>query len=297
MRNPTLAALALVAGCYYDEGLDIDNIHGTVVLPEAAAQRTIVIDGTNTLVTDVRLIGPVILGLYPDISESQFAYPHPVTGPAFSQDSAGDTFPYGGTTIGDIRFACMQALTCKVTSGRFSSYDNIVDWFNMVGTPLEDSSGNPVTTGEYLRQTCFQILEAVADEDVRLVPPDQNDDGAVDGADLDFVQRNDGMWEADFTVWQQEMFGDVSTGAGFKLWGWMDSPNFGTYDFKTCDRSNGFQQQEYNQQFAGGRQFRDLLNHPSNYIEIGDWVSGAAVEITSLEQQPELQIDFVVEDL
>ena len=112
-------ATALLVGCYYDEGLEIDNLHGTVVLPETAAQRTIVVDGTDELVTDVRLIGPVILGLYPAVGNDQFGYSHPVTGPAFNSGTTGDTFPYGGTTVGDVRFACMQALTCKVSSGRF----------------------------------------------------------------------------------------------------------------------------------------------------------------------------------
>ena len=126
---------------------------------------------------------------------------------------------------------------------------------------------------------------------------DRNDDGALDNLDADFFQRTDGKWEADFTVGQQEFFADTQTAEGFKLWGWMDAPSFGTYSFKTCDNANGFTQQEYNTQFNGGRQFRDLLNHPSEYIEVGDYVSATSIQVDSLDQLPALEIDFLVEVL
>ncbi|MFT6817078.1 MAG: hypothetical protein ACJATT_000881 [Myxococcota bacterium] len=299
MRFSLLMTSGLVlAGCSFDENLPIENLFGTVVLPEDAATRTIVVDGIEDTVTDVRLIGPVVLGLYPDISDSIFQYTHPVIGPSFQDGNPGDTFPYGGTTIGDIRFACLQELNCRVSSGRYVNYDEIVDWQARVGQPIEDAFGDTVTSGEYLRQVCFDILEASSDDEVRIIATeDRNGDDVIDNGDLDFVQRTDGQWEAEFIIWQQEYFEDLENGGGFTLWGWMDSPSDEVYGFETCLPTNGFQDQEYNVAVDGGRQGRDLLNRPSDYIQEGDWVSQEGFQYQSVNDIAELQIGFQVEDL
>ena len=55
-----LTALAGASSCRYDEGLLIQNMEGSVFIPDAAATRMIAqTDGEVVPVTDVKLIGPV----------------------------------------------------------------------------------------------------------------------------------------------------------------------------------------------------------------------------------------------
>ena len=114
MRNSVIASvgllgLGLTSGCQFDEGLIIENMRAKVFVPEEAATREFLReDGSVEVITDVALIGPVFLGLYASVAppESIEAYPHPEVGPQYIENTPGDTYPYGGTTIGDIRYAC-----------------------------------------------------------------------------------------------------------------------------------------------------------------------------------------------
>ena len=296
---PVLAATSLV-GCAYQEGLEIENIFGTVVLAEEAAQVEVTRDGQTETVQDVRAIGPVILGLYPGVDNSQFSYPHPIVGPSFQSGSVGDTLPYGGTTIGDVRFSCIADLQCKVVSGRYIDYQAIVDWHNEAGRPIADAFGDPITSGEYLRQICYDVLEVTSDEEVRMVATeDRNGDDTIDETDLDFVQREDGKWEAPFTMLQQEFFEDTRTedGQGFTLWGYMDAPNEDILDFDSCFQQDGFSFIEYNQNLVGGRQQRNLLNTPSEYIDEGDYVANEGYVYETIDDVAEIEIGFRVEEL
>ncbi len=293
MRHALLLGTLLASGCY-NEGLVIENMKGRVVLPEAAGNR--VTSGGNVIEDDIRLIGPVYIGLYPGVQSGTREYPYPEIGPSFQSGLPGNTYPYGGTTVGDIRFACMEFLTCKITSGRFLDFDEIVDWFNVqVDQPIRDAYGNTVETGEYIRQTCFELLEFTSDEEIRMTATkDRNEDGKIDHLDLDFVQRSDGKWEADFTLYQQEYF------EGFSMWGWMDAPSQLEYRYSTCDPGDGQTIVEYNQQWDGGRQYRELLNFPSQWIGAGDIVPSADPGTDAyVWDDPyavhELELDYVVE--
>ena len=294
MRN-TMVFLALTAGfgggCQFDEGLDIKTMKGKVVLPRAAVTRTFTLaDGTEQELTDVKLIGPVYLGLYSGVENGIERYPHPSVGPAYQAGLIGDTYPYGGTTIGDFQFACVEFLSCKVVSGRYQDFNEIVDWFNnTVGETVTDSYGLPVDTGEYLRQRCYEILDVTTDDELRLTNTrDRNNDGVIDAGDLDFVENADGDFEAEFTIYNQE-YED-----GFSLWGWMDAPSETSYKFSTCDPTSGYSHIEYNERYFGGRAWRDLLNRPSDVITEGDWVSGTPHIYTSIDDTVELRLDFLV---
>jgi hypothetical protein len=272
---------AFATGCTFDEGLIIENMTGTIVLDEEAATRALILeDGAEPEdVVDPRLIGPVYLGLYSSVEEGLEAYSHPSVGPQFQAGRPGDTYPYGGTTVGDIRYACFEALSCKIASGRFVDYDSMVDWFrDVVGTPITDSLGKEVTTGEFIRQTCFESLAVTSDEEVRITAEDRNRDDVIDMNDLDFVQRSDGKFEAEFIFWQQEYFTSVTDeeveGPGFSLWAFMDAPSDLDFSFSTCSTQEGFNETEYNQDFFGGKQFEDVINVPSSYLANGDWVTG-----------------------
>ncbi len=287
-----LLTLFVLSACTWDEGLVIEDLTGTVVIPREAATRTFVgADGSETSITDVRLIGPVILGLFPGVEPGLLEYPHPTMGPVFQPDVPGDTYPYGGTTVGDIRYACMEFLTCKVVSGRYVDFDDMVDWFtNVLHKPILDSAGNEVTNGDYIRQTCYELLNYTSDEEIRLTASDSNEDGTIDLQDLDFIERDDGNFEAKFTIWQQQFY------EGFSLWGWMDAPSDLSFQFSTCDSTAGYSENEYNMDYDAGRQYRNLLNFPSVYISSGDWVATDGIPYQEAGDKPELWIDFAVEN-
>lgn len=291
--------IASLAGCGWDEGLEIHDMTGTILVPRAAATRVVTnSEGVSEEVTDVALIGPVYLGFYPSVREGLLSYPHPEMGPVYQSDVQGDTYPYGGTSVGDFRFACVEFLACKVASGRHVDFDSLVTWFNeRVGEQITDSEGRPVTNGDYLRQECYDLLNYTSDAEIRLTAyEDRNDDGAIDEKDLDFVENADGDFEAEFTVFQQEYFQDEESGQGFSLWGWMDAPSADSYTFSTCDPSSGQSEREYTSQFEAGRPYPDLLNFPDNYMASGDWV--ASMEGTHVYESPTdtptIVIDFQV---
>lgn len=280
-----IGAVGLTA-CGFDEGLVIEDMTGRVVVPAAAATREM---PNGETITDVRLIGPVVLGFYPGIRDDIYPYPHPEVGPAFSTEVAGDTYPYGGTTVGDIRHPCLSNLVCRVTSGRFQTYDGILDWFDTYyQTPVLDSEGNEVVTGEYIRQTCFERLNYTSDDEIRLVSLDSNGDGTIDTSDLQFTENADGDFEAEFRVLQQEFF------PGMKLWGWMDSPGLVDGSLNTCNEQQGFNDNQYDDVFTSGRQFTALLNFPNEFVQPGDYVAGEGFEYTTVEDEAVIRLDFEV---
>lgn len=286
-----LFALALV-GCKFDEGIIIEDMPGTLVVHRDAA--TVLFgydDGSSETVTDVRNIGPVFVGLYPGVSDTLLSYPHPEMGPIIEPGIPGDTYPYGGTTIGDVRFACVADLTCKMVSGRHADYQSIIDWFgDVVQSPVEDASGVEVTSGEWLKQECYDQLHVTSDAEVRITAyEDRNDDGQINEQDLDFVERSDGHFEANFMLWQMEMF------EGMVAWAFMDRPSEVDLTLTTCDPGEGFHVSEYNADFYGGTFYEDILNFPSERITPGDWVTTEGVEWTAWDLNPEIWIDFPVE--
>jgi hypothetical protein len=308
-----LVAAPLLAGCGYEEGLLISNLRGTIRIPKTALERTVIVPATpdeaervEVLVDEPRLIGPVYLGLYPFVHEADVVarYPHPEMGPQYIEDTPGDAYPYGGTTVGDIRFACFEYLSCKVTSGRFLDYDDLVDWFQRIGQPITDASGAVVIDGAFVQQTCYDLLAVTSDEEVRITAEDKDLDGKITMSDLDFQEDGD-SWVAPFTLWQQEFFWDVDQEAekgctpgtdctGFTLWGYMDAPDVTNFQFSSCETGAGNQYQRYNTQFFGGVSHNDLLNFPSKYIAKGDWVVTEPYVWKDIYDEPELTLDFLV---
>lgn len=301
-----LVALALSASaCRWEEGLEIHNMTGTIVVPREAATRTYVLPDSTVTLTDVRNIGPVVLGFYPSVAPENTikSYPHPEVGPLFDPTlNIGDTYPYGGTTIGTFRSACVETMTCRVVSGRHVDFDAMVSWYaDVLNSPLEDYNGDAITSGEYLRDLCYNLYEYTSDAELRLTATeDRNDDGAVDEGDLDFVEREDGNFEADFIVWQQEYFQN-DDGAGFTAWAFMEQGSIGGEDYDTCAPGFGGQVTQYNQIIDIGAPQRDLLNRPSVYLKPGDWVTGVQDDgaygytYQSPGDTPELWLNFLIE--
>src|SRR6476646_2403664 len=102
LQVPFALAMVLVGGCEYDERLLIQNMRGRVFVPVEAITRDVIkLDGSSeTLGPDIKLLGPVYLGLYPSVLGANVIerYPHPEIGPQFIENVQGDTYPYGGTT-------------------------------------------------------------------------------------------------------------------------------------------------------------------------------------------------------
>ncbi len=253
--------LLLTLGCALDEHLPQVDISGTVVVPRAAATRTYTdpLTGEATEIVDVRNIGPVVIGAYPAIRDDLFAYPHPEMGPVIDQGIPGNAYPYGGGTVGRFDFACFEHLACRVSTGRFKDYDDVLDWFgNVIDDPVKDEFGFEVESSDFYRDYCYDLFEVTADYEISW----------VSGADgLDFVVNDDGDFEAQYNLWQVTYF------EGMQLWGFVDSPSE-RFNFTTCDDTRGQQNSEYvNDYFYGTGRF-DLLNFPANYISDGDFVVG-----------------------
>lgn len=297
IKNPLLLSVAVLTGCAYDEGIVVKNMTGQIVLPREAATRTFTYeDGSSQEVTDARLIGPVYLGYYPEVQSGASAYPLPVAGPVFQSGIPGDAYPYGGTSLGDMRFPCIESLKCKVVSGRFVDFDEMVSWFNeTLASPLEDPrTGTVVESGDYIAEQCFDLLRYVDESEIRLTATeDKNGDGALNELDLDFIEDSDGNFVANFEILQQEYF-QSEDGTGFTLWGWMDAPSESSFTFSSCDPNSGYLESEYDRSFYGGRPYRGLLNFPSQYISDGDWVAEDAFTYTSPDDTPTLHMSIKV---
>lgn len=297
MRSKQVGVLlvATLSACVENpEGFTTRNLHGEIILPAEAATRTF--PNIAEPVVDPRLIGPVYLGLYPSVKQGILPYTHPEIGPVYQAGIPGDAYPYGGTSVGDIRFPCIEFLKCKVVSGRYVDFDQMVTWFNeTLEMPIVDSRGSAVTSGDYVAQACYDQLRYVAEEEIRLTATqDRNEDGFLDEGDLDFVEQNDGTWRAEFTIYQQEYFENVETGTGFTLWGWMDAPSERNNQFTTCSPTGGYQETEYNLDFDAGRPARDLLNFPSIYIGGGDYVAQEGFVYSSPEDEASITLNQLV---
>ncbi len=288
-----LAISSLVGGCKYQEGLIINNMKGTIVVPGSAAVKIVADENGEPvpLPPDVANIGPVYVGVFPSVHPANVidSFPHPEVGPQYQDGVEGDTYPYGGTTVGDLRFACFQALSCKVVSGRFVDYDAMAVWFNdVLGQPIISADNQNVTSGELIRQTCFDLLEVTSDEEVRItVFEDTNGDDKLNELDLDFVLNEEtGDYEGEFTLWQQDFHWDQNEErekqcepgvdcTGFSVWAFADQPDPTNGRFTACedDDQQGFEVEEYNHDFFGGRVVADVLNKPTQYVTAGDLVS------------------------
>jgi hypothetical protein len=301
MALPTRALLLGLAAsaCTYDEGLNIHDLSGTVTLPREAVTRTMIdpATGLDVEVTDTRNIGPVYVGLYPSLDFTLDRFPLP------EEIREGFASPYSGTTIGDIRYACFEFFQCRMVSGRFTSYDDIIDYFtNVVGEVPEDEFGRPIEVGQYIQQTCFDLLEVTADWEIRILPDDNNDDGKIDKLDLDWQEDENGDFVANFEILQADFY------PGMTAWAFLDDVDFivtqeedgrtiqKVRQFETCDNSRGYTENTYNRNFRAGLQRTDVLNTPRTYLNGTEtWVASQGYTWDDYEAEANIVLDFNVE--
>lgn len=290
-----LISLLPLLACSNPEEVVEGQVLGKVVIPKSAATRTVVEavdedgDGEYEYVereeTDVRLLGPVYLGAYSGIDDVSFSYPHPSMGPVVDEGSRGDVFPYGGATVGRLDFACYESVACRVTTGRFSSYDDILDYFrNYLGKPVVDSYGREVMTGETFQQWCYEYFDATSDKEMGFIGEDA----------LSFTEDGDNF-VADFAL------NHTARVEGMVVWGFMDAPELGVSAidingaYTTCDDTGGRVVDEYVSEFSEGRSEYFVLNRPSTYIQTGDWVADGQAVVSFDEEG--IQTEDIVVDL
>jgi hypothetical protein len=285
--------LTLLAACTWNEDLTHFDLKGTVRLPKEAVGFTYIDDkGVETVVEDPRAIGPVYLGAFPSVREGDFPYSHPEMGPVITDDKPGDTYPYGGGTVGRMSWGCYESTVCRTVTGRFSGFSDIIEFFNGILGPLDgdanaleitDAEGAVVTDEEVYRERCYDFLDYTSDAEVEFIPPDDSD-GAVSDY-LDF--REDG----DYYVADVELL-HVKLVDGMQIWGWVDMPT-ANFNFASCNSlDEGRFAYNYNEYYPMGSSFGDLLNFPSLYIDVGDWVVDDAPSIEDPDKEFEVTLGY-----
>lgn len=277
-----IAAFSLV-GCNFDEGILETEIKGKLVVPvEAATLEYTDANGDLVTLVDAKNIGPVYLGAFSGIDLVSFDYPHPAMGPVFSSDEPGDTYPFGGTTVGRVDFACYSVTTCRVTTGRFADYQALLDYFaDVLDSPITDNAGVEITSGVALQQYCYDYWNITSEAEVSFV------------GDLDFKETASGF-EADWSMLHSEFH------PGMTIWAFMDTPAY-TADVKgrgvmsTCNSTSGREVEPYGEaKYFEGVVYSDVLNQPSLYIGDGDWVS-SGVQINAESESVTVTLDTPIE--
>lgn len=206
-------------------------------------------------------------------------------GPVIDDDLSGNTYPYGGGTVGRFDFACFESIQCQVSTGRFKDYQDILDFFSeSIDQPVTDEFGGVVENADYFREYCYDLFEVTADYEMAFL---SGDDG------LDFSENSEGDFEAEFDMWQVTYKQDMS------LWGFVDTPT-SDFVFSTCDPNKGKQNTEYVNDYYYGAGNTNVLNFPGNYVSVGDYVSSEAFILTAADadefresgEEPVLNLDF-----
>ena len=261
----TILTASLLGGCAYNEQIRETEIKGKLVVPRAAATRNVKastdpLDLSTVPLEDPRLLGPIYIGAYSAIDENSRPYPIPYQGPVIDGEE-GDTFPYGGTGVGRFDFACYKFLACKVTTGRFADYEDMMDYFaNVLQNPIKDNQGVVLTSDVAFEQQCLDYYYEVASDNMAFIGP------------------SDFTLEGDNYVAEFELFHTTFV-PGMAVWGFMDAPQIsadkldlnGT--FSTCSASGGRTVYKYDQTYDEGGAYTDILNRPTQYIDVDDWVT------------------------
>jgi hypothetical protein len=294
MRISPILLAGLVMGCEFQEVLQEQDLKGTVRIPKEALDLTLIDDeGVERVISgDIRMLGPVYLGAFPSVEEGHYAFQHPEMGPILDADYPGDTYPYGGTSVGRFDFGCYEQLVCKVVTGRYESYDDVLDFFrDVVEDEVKGSNNEPVGSGMEYRERCYESQDVTSNNEIAFVDDDPYED--VKPYFKPYFEEDGDDWVADVVIPHTLVETDM------KLWGWVDMPS-PKFKFVTCDEAAGDYFYEYSEQYYQGASFPDVLNYPGLYIDDGDWVVDNAPSVTVKKNGSvddfELTLDFKYED-
>lgn len=290
-----------VGGCAFDEGINVHDLKGTVLVPKSASPTA-------------ESVGMIYVGLYSGV-DNHLGFPSPVAAPAASTAGA-DTFPYGGTSLGsfytrDARLVCQQigsrtirddganwALDFELLQFPFYEGTNVWAWMDAF---VLDSTGNPVNTytscddnnGYY---SYFQIevdpIDVVQegvewrvnleDSDLTTIPVPGN------GATRRFQ-------DADGKLWQVVEIDEVNDAINVvDIYSWGGKPAISGPSIPIV----------YNEENADlmyfGSQYQDVLNFPGKYVRgiegaaPGDYVAQTPFVLDNLSGDVEITVDFEV---
>jgi hypothetical protein len=275
--------IAFTSGCAFEEtALQHEDIIGTVRLPKAAVQLTLIDDetGEERIVEDTRAIGPVYLGAYPSVKEGLYPYLHPEMGPILETDTPGNTYPYGGTTVGRFDWACYESLQCKIVTGRFENWDDILEFFaDTLESPVTDSQGEEVMTGTEFQEYCYEVMYYTNDDEVSFVTEEPDFEWSSDG---EYLEAEVNLLH---TLYME----------GMAIWGWVDMPT-ASGDFSTCNPNDGEYHSYYADQFYAGANYDNLLNFPGLRIDEGDWIVDDPAIITDPDAEFEVTLGYQYDD-
>lgn len=281
-RTFTIVAplFGLLGACGYEEtALNHFDFEGTVRIPVEAASVEYFDDDNNSWVVenDPRNLGPVYIGVFPSVVDNLYDFVHPEIGPVLGEDQPGNAYPLGGNTIGRFEYGCYQQLNCRIVTGRYTDYGDVLDFFaNELQEPIIGADGEEVGSGTEYQERCFELRYATDDTEVDFI-----EDG-----ELDFALSSDGQWyEAEAVVPHVEYFENMA------VWGWLDAPST-SFNFASCDPNLGEQIYYYTEQYDAGANHTDLLNFPGLYIDDGDWVENSGYNLTSSEDTFTLELGF-----
>ncbi len=274
-------AISGLSGCYNENDyLTHRDLKGTVTIPAEYVQLEVLDaeDNLKTLSDDPRVLGPVYLGVFASIRNDLYSYPHPEIGPILDEGTEGNTYPYGGTTIGRFDWGCYQQMKCKLVTGRYQDYDEVLDFFaDDLESPILNDDSDEVTSGVELRERCYEMQYLTGDAEVRFVGP------------LDFEPTSNGDYVADVEILHTEFV------EGVQIWGWMDMPS-STFDFRTCDETEGNQVFYYDENYQSGTNFVDVLNFPGKYVGDGDLVAEEAAVVTDPDKEFSLTLGLKIDE-
>ena len=272
--------LGILAGCTYQENLPEVDLDGVVRISKEAATVTLEDPetGEERTITDPRAIGPVYIGAFASVRSTDFGFPHPEMGPIVGDQPAGNTYPYGGTSLGRFDWACYEVLRCKVVTGRYSSFDDLLGFFeDELQDPITDPFGEEVTGAEAFRERCYDVLYITSDEELNWL-----------AREPDFVDMGD-YYEADVEMLHVTYVEDMA------IWAFIDMPSV-SFDFTTCDPNDGIYFSRYSEAYYEGTNQIDVLNFPKTYITNGDLLVEEPWLMSAPDETFEIDVGYKYED-
>lgn len=265
--------LSILIGCAYDEGIGEVDFFGTIKIPAAASKFIYGLGDEAVEIDDLRGMGPVYIGVFPSVQDDLYSYPHPEMGPILAEGQDGNTYPYGGNSLGRFDWGCYEQLVCKMVTGRFESYADIIDFHaNVLNDPIKTIDGQSITSEAEYRERCFEITFSTSDDEML------------------FIGERDFTLEGDYLVSDIEI-PQVVFKEGMQVWAWVDMPS-PSFEFNTCAAGVGQTQSYYNEYYQVGTNAIDVINFPGKYIDEGDWISQTPATITSVNDEFELEIGY-----
>lgn len=289
----TLLLALPLAGCAFDEGINVHDMHGTVLVPKSVAPTA-------------ESVGMIYVGLYSGV-DNHLGYPSPIAAPAASTAGA-DTFPYGGTSIGSFYTRDARDVCQKIDSRAVR--DDGANWaldFEILQFPFHKGTSVWAWMDSYVEGTsniytsCDSNNGYYSYYQIEVVPTEVEQDGLewtihLEDSDLPTVPGNAATrkyQDAIGQLWQVasiDIPNDTLNVVDIYNWGGKPVSSGPTQPIIKSESSLLY----------FGSQYNDVLNFPGKYVrgvngaDPGDYVSETPVILDNLSGDVEITIDFEV---